>query len=43
MAHDRVIRAGEVVDGTGSEPVVTDVAILENDEHTGIRAGRVVR
>ena len=43
MAHDWAIRGGEVVDGTGSEPVVTDVAILENDEQPAIRAGRVVR
>ncbi len=27
MAHEWVIRGGEVVDGTGSEPVVADVAI----------------
>ena len=38
MAHDWVIRGGEVVDGTGSEPVIADVAI---DGGTITAVGRI--
>ena len=39
MAHDLVIRGGRVVDGTGSEPYVADVAI---DGDTVTEIGKVV-
>ena len=38
MAHDLVIRGGEVVDGSGSEPVQADIAI-SGDQITAV--GRV--
>ena len=38
MSHDIVIRGGQVVDGTGSEPFVADVAI---DGDTITEIGRV--
>ena len=38
MSHDIVIRGGQVVDGTGSEPITADVAI---DGDTITEIGRV--
>lgn len=43
MAHDIVIRGGQVVDGTGSEPRLADVAIDDgviSEVGTGIGSGR---
>ena len=44
MTYDTVIRGGRVVDGTGGEPFVADVAILDGIiAEVGIVSGRGAR
>ncbi len=43
MTYDTVIRGGRVVDGTGGEPFVADVAVRDGKiAEVGIVSGRAV-